>query len=193
MEKIKFKFCFLFVFITLNINLFAQKSEIIRPGLLRAQATISPSYLFSDKNSYFYLHGNLEGYVNKNTSVCGEIYYYLGNQTSSNSKIDFNHSVFFGGSYHFTKNKNDLYIGLQPGIAITKLNAVENNLSQTTTGINPLVSSVVGYNFFVNNIFHFFVQSRLIIGEHNYDLHKDLSEFRFSAGLGFNINALKAK
>ena len=30
-----------------------------------------------------------------------------------------------------------------------------------------------------------------VLGSHKYDVQKSLNEFRFSAGLGFNINALK--
>jgi hypothetical protein len=193
MEKVKTIRFTLLVLLFTQVRVYAQQAEIIRPGLIRAQITISPSYMFGDKHTYFYLHGNLEGFLNKKLSVVGETYYYLGDQTSNNSKYEYNHAVFFGFSRHFTKKNNDLYIGLQPGVSLTKLNANENNLTSTSIGINPLFSTVVGYNFFVNRIFHFFVQTRFITGEHNYDIHQSLTELRFSAGLGFNLNMLKAK
>ena len=193
MEKIKIIRFTLLVLLFTQIRGHAQQADIIRPGLLRAQMTISPSYMFADKHSYFYLHGNLEGFLNKKISFVGEAYYYLGDQTANNSKYDYNHSIFFGFSRHFTKKNNDLYVGLQPGVSLTKLNANENNLTSTSVGVNPLFSTVVGYNFFVNKVFHFFIQTRFLTGEHNYDIHQTLSEFRFSAGLGFNLNMLKAK
>lgn len=171
----------------------AQDPTIIRKGLIRAQLTISPSYMFSDQRSYFYLHGNLEGYVSDRISLAGEGYYYLGDLSTGKSPIDYNHSAFFGAAYHFTKKNNDLYIGLQPGLSITKLSDTTNSVSQATLGANPLFSPVIGYNFYVNKVFHFFIQSRLVLGEHNYDKPKNLSEFRFSAGLGFNINTIKVK
>ena len=59
--------------------------------------------------------------------------------------------------------------------------------------MNPLASLVIGYNYYVHRYFHFFVQTRFIAGQHLYNEHKDLSEFRFSAGLGFNINTIKNK
>ena len=126
-------------------------------------------------------------------SIAGEGYYYLGNISSGKSLFDINHSLFFGASYHFNKGNNDLYIGIQPGVAITQLNKKENNLSNTSSGVNPLFSTIVGYNYYLNKVFHFFIQTRLVLGEHNYDLHKNLAEMRLSAGLGFNLNTMEKK
>jgi len=161
--------------------------DLIRAGLVRTQLTISPSYLFSEKQSYFYLHGNLEAYLDKKLSIAGEGYYFLGSLSANKNIFSFNHNLFLGASYHFVKKNNDFYLGLQSGISITKLNAQENNLAQSLTGINPLFSSVIGYNLYVHKRLHFFVQPRFVFGEHNFDLHKNLTEFRFSAGLGFNF------
>lgn len=188
MEKLKHLFASLLLISTISAFI-AQDASIIRPGLIRAQLTISPSYMFSDKQSYFYLHGNLEAFLEKKVSVAGEGYLSLGNISSNKSTFNYNHSMFFGINWHFTNKNNDFYMGIQPGLAFTKVNASENNLTSTTAGINPLFSSVAGYNFYLNNIFHFFLQSRIVVGQHRYDISKDLTELRFSAGLGFNINA----
>ena len=184
MEKVV-KPLFILMIGMISATVFSQ--DIVRTGLVRAQLTISPSYNFSDNTSYFYLHGNAEVYLEKNLSIAGEGFYFLGNLSSENSSFDFNHSLFFGASYHFLKNNNDFYIGILPGISITKLDNQVTNLGTIKTGINPLLSPVLGYNFYVHKVFHFFIQSRLVIGEHNYNLHKSLTEFRFSAGLGFNL------
>lgn len=168
----------------------AQEKPVIRKGLISAQATISPAHMFGDGESYFYLHGGLEGYVSDEISLTGEGFYQLGSFAKTNA-FDHNHSLFFGASKHFTKNSNDLYIGLQPGVSFTRLNAAANGLTRSGLGVNPLVSPVVGYNFFVNKVFHFFVQARLVLGQHNYDVHQNISEFRFSAGLGFNLNTMR--
>lgn len=180
MEKVKI----VVVCCLISFSSFAQEN-IIKEGLLRAQLTISPSAMLSSKESYFYLHGNLEGYVSDNISISGEGYYLLGN-IKVPSIYDFplsrNHNVFFGANYHFTKNNHDFYLGVQPGVAFTNTNFV------LTGNINPVFSGIVGYNFYVNNIFHFFVQSRLILGKHLANNVKSLNEVRFSAGLGFNLN-----
>jgi len=192
MVKIKYIFLSLLLISTITVSN-AQDGSMIRPGLIRAQLTLSPSYMFSDQQSYFYLHGNLEGFLEKNISLAGEGYFSLGNTSSNMLVFDFNHSMFFGISWHFTKRTNDLYIGIQPGLSFTKLNASENNLINTTKGTNPLFSSIIGYNFYLNKVFHFFIQSRFVVGQHSYDISKNLTELRFSAGLGFNINAIKSK
>jgi hypothetical protein len=71
MEKVKIVVICCFI----SIGSFAQES-IIKEGLLRAQLTISPSTLLSDNESYFYLHGNLEGYISDKISISGEGYYF---------------------------------------------------------------------------------------------------------------------
>lgn len=183
----------LIVLITLlSIQIKAQH-EVIRPGLLKAMATISPSKMFGYNESYFYLHGNLEGYLSKKVSVAGEGYMFLGEQTNAIHSFQFNHNLFFGMSYHVTKGNGDLYLGIQPGVAISKLNTDSVKVPVAHVGTNPVFSAIAGYNYFVGKYFNFFVQTRFIAGEHNYDKHKTLSEIRFSAGLGFNINTLKKK
>lgn len=174
------------------LNLKSQE-EVIRPGLIKAMATISPSKMFGYNESYFYLHGNLEGYLSKNVSVAGEGYLFLGEQTSAVHAFQFNHNLFFGMSYHITKGNSDLYFGVQPGVGIAKLNTDSVKVPVAHTGVDPVFSAIAGYNYFVGKYFNFFIQTRYIAGEHNYDKHKTLSEIRFSAGLGFNINTLKKK
>jgi len=180
------------VLISLCFRSNSQNNEIIRPGLIRVMGTISPSKMLGMNDSYFYLHGNFEAYLNKKVSFCGDAYYFLGAQ-SGKSTLEMNHNIFYGLLLHFTKNTNDLYMGIQPGVAITKLNPEENGISNSSAGTNPVFSAIAGYNFYVNPYFNFFIQSRFILGEHNYDLHKDISELRLSAGLGFNLNVLKQK
>lgn len=168
----------------------AQESAFVKKGLWNGQLTLSPSTMFSNKESYFYLHGNIEGFISNSISLAGEGYYYLGNLSSDESTFQYNHNLFFGASKHFVKNNHDIYFGFQPGIALTKLNPITNHLTETSSGTNPIFSTVLGYNFYVNNLFHFFVQTRYVTGEHNFDINKNLSEFRFSAGLGFNLKSL---
>lgn len=192
MEKIKYTLLLLFcVFFAPKMR--AQNPSYIRAGLVKTQLTFSPSYMFSDQQSYFYLHGSWEAYLSTKLSLAGEGYAFLGKGPSESKTLDHNHNVFWGTSWHFTKNNNDFYLGLQPGITLSRINKTEYNLPKTHLGVNPVFSTVMGYNFFVYKFFHFFVQSRLLLAEHNQDVHKNLSEIRFSGGLGFNLNFLKAK
>ena len=189
MEKIIRGFIFL-VLLTFSIASYAQEETIIQQGLIRVQGTISPSKMLGFNESRFYLHGNIEGYASKKVSVIGESYFDLGSLTEGRNSFKYNHKIFFGANYHFTTNNSDVYIGVQPGIAITRLNIITTLPvgAGASSGINPIFSSVLGYNYFVNQYFHFFVQSRFILGQHNYDAHVNLAEFTISAGLGFNIN-----
>ena len=189
MEKIKCSVLFMLCLICLNSK--AQEESIIRKGLLRTQITITPAILFKSKQSFFYLHGNFEGYVIKKISIAGDAFFSLGNASAGTPTFKFNHNIFFGASYHFTNKNNDFYLGLQHGISITKLIILTDNSTRPKTGVNPVVAVVVGYNYYVHKYFHFFVQTRFIAGQHLYNVRKDLSEFRFSAGLGFNINSIK--
>ena len=190
MEQLKFRWVVLISCLML-IKGFSQDNNTIRKGLLSDQLTLSTSSMFSEKQSYFYLHGSLEYFVSDKISLAGEGYYYLGNLSNDASIFNYNHSLFFGASKHFTIKNNDFYLGIQPGISISKLDANTNKLLETHVAINPLASIVAGYNFYVNKYFHFFVQTRLIEGETNFDIHKNMAEIRFSAGLGFNLNTLK--
>ena len=189
MEKI-IRLCYIILFLASTLTVNAQEETIIKKGLVRIQGTISPSKMLSFNESRFYLHGNIEGYASKKVSVVGESYFDLGSLTEGRNSFKYNHKVFFGANYHFTHNNSDIYISVQPGVAITKLNIITTLPvdAGSSTGINPIFSSVLGYNYFVNQYFHFFVQSRFILGQHNYDAHVNLSEFTFSAGLGFNLN-----
>lgn len=163
------------------------KEDIIVPGMLSAQLTLSPSYMLKSKQAYFYLHGSLEGYVEKNVSIAGDFFYYLGNLSDETPSLQSHHNIFFGANYHFPKHQHDVYIGLQPGISFTKLNPEKYLLDETTLGVNPLISISGGYNFFLNNYLHFFIQSRFITGKHHNNIRQNLNELRLSAGLGFNF------
>jgi hypothetical protein len=190
MEQLKFRWLFI-ISCLIIINGFAQENNTIRKGLINGQLTLSTSSMFAEKQSYFYLHGSLEYFISNKISVSGEGYYYLGNLSNDSSIFNYNHSLFFGASKHFTKKNNDFYLGIQPGISISKLDANTIQIAETHVAVNPLASIVTGYNFYINNYFHFFVQTRMIAGETNFDEHKNMVEIRFSAGLGFNLNTTK--
>jgi hypothetical protein len=168
----------------------SQEAPIIRSGLVSTQMTLSPSYLMHQKVGQFYAHGSLEAFLQPRVSFMGEGFYYLG--TLGNTKeMAANHSLLFGLAWHLTKGNNDLFFALQPGVSFTRL---ANQISPTNTthlGVNPIVAPTVGYTFYVSRFFHFFVQTKLVVGEHHYDVRTSLNEFRFSAGLGFNLNTLK--
>ena len=95
---------------------YSQNKEVIRAGLIKSELTLSTSSMFAEKQSYFYAHGSLEGFVSPKISLSGECYYYLGTTGMAESTFRYNHSMFFGASRHFTSGNSDFYLGFQPGI-----------------------------------------------------------------------------
>lgn len=194
MEKVKCLFAVTFL-CCLSVA-HAQPSDFIRAGLIRTQLTLSPSYMLSDRQSYFYAHGTFEAYLESKVSLAGDTYIFLNGIDVIQNGFEYNHSTFMGANYHFTRNLSDFYVGAQPGFSITKLKEIhtktsaEGIVSPTVThaGVNPLFSMTTGYNYYIYKFFNLFVQVRLVTGQHSYDVQKPLTELRFSAGLGFNVH-----
>lgn len=188
------------------VNAFAQQDTLVRAGLLRAYSTLSPGFFMrsSYDDSPYYLHGNLEYYLDRKISLVGESYFDLeaikkekwnSNALSffpSYSPIEFSFSTFLGANFHKAGKKGDLFAGLQPGISLIKLNPLWHSDGIARMGINPLISASLGYNYYFFPFFHFFIQSRYIFGRHLQGYILNLNELRFSAGLGLNLNSRKA-
>jgi hypothetical protein len=174
----------------------AQESSIVieKEGLLRVQGTISFGKLSSVKENTLFIHGTAEYYTNNSITVRGDIFYYL--KPNNTSILELNHQLFAGTSYHFPIKSNfDPYIGFQPGIALTQYSsfiALDNSFLnlQPSKSITPLLSGVVGFNYYASKWFHLFVDGRYIYGKHLSNLPPvNIDEFRISFGLGFNISA----
>ncbi len=178
--------------LSLSLTAISQEKSVIRAGLIKTTMTISPSKSLNSKNSYFYLHGLLEGYLNEKISVSSDGYFYQGMINDARSDFKYNHSLFFGFARHFTKNNLDFYILAQPGVMITKINPSFNFIwDNTKTAVNPAFSASLGINYYVGKYMHLFAQTRLVLAEHTTDYPKNISDLRFSAGLGFNINSIR--
>ncbi|MGM0480012.1 MAG: hypothetical protein ACQERC_12395 [Bacteroidota bacterium] len=162
--------------------------HVKRDGLLKVYLTLAPGIMLDQSSQPFYFHGNLEGYVSEQLSIAGDGFFYLGD-LNEQSLFRYNNSIFAGLNWHPAKEgPSDPYIGFQPGIAFTKL---ASSASEVKNGVNPLVSLNLGYNYFINNYFHFFVAGKLIVGEHAVDRRESLNALQFSAGLGFSLPTKK--
>lgn len=195
----KIFFCFLLSGISNSVDGQTpdQKSRYISEGMLRAQATISMGFMSLDPGS-IYLHGNLEYYIDNNISLRGDGYYSL-----SANVFEFNHSLLAGASYHIkTKTHFDPYIGFGPGVAINKGLDYSNTFCDPgpcpesgIRSVNPLISPILGFNYYFERLFHIFLETRYIHGKYlsGVTVPWSLSELRFSFGLGFNLDLLKKK
>lgn len=163
---------------------FVRSQEVSRSGLIKGTLTISPATLLDSKNQPFYFHGILEGYTSEKISFIGEGSFYLGD-LSSNEVFRYNNSIFAGFNWHLLKDgSSDLFVGLQPGISFTLLSVQS---SSNRMAVNPVTSLNLGYNYFMNEYFHFFVLSKVVLGKHSSYSYQSLNELRLSAGLGFSI------
>lgn len=187
---------------------YAQQSttrQFTKHGIVRAQATISPGYMTVLKSSPVYLHGDLEYFLEEQISVRGDSYFYLTDLDDSRP-FEYNHSSFAGVLYHFKKERPfDLYLGIQPGASFANANRYRPlGLCASPTAdcdlrsepsVDPLISALVGFNFFADKYFHLHMGARYIYGTHRSKGVSPISlqEIRFSFGLGFNLNAKKKK
>lgn len=188
----------IYLFFILFLPFFQAQQEdnnIIRPGLISARMTLSPSYFMFNKNSLFYLHGNIEGQLDKNVSLCGDGYYYLGASGADVSFFRHHHAGFFGLLFHKRVRNHDFFAGFQPGLSYTQLrkDSVVADLQNPASSVNALFSLYAGYNLYFYDYFHFFIHTRYRYGLHAVNLSVPLDEFIFSAGLGFQINAFKKR
>ncbi|HTA61164.1 MAG TPA: hypothetical protein VK835_01855 [Bacteroidia bacterium] len=195
-----------FLFLSLVVfafDIYGQNEETYQyAGMLKATATIAPGLMLDANQTNIYVNGDLEYFADDKISIRGDAFWMVGSQ-QKNALLKQNSSMFFGALYHFHKNRFDYFIGLQPGISITKPSATnEISFQLPVTAITPReydykllpnFSPVTGVAFYVSDYFNFFLNVRYVyaryFGYQNSSLNLD--EFRISAGLGFQIHTKK--
>ena len=167
-----------------------------RTGNLRGQGNIAAGYLLNQKTSAAYLAGDWDLFIDENVSVTGEGWYGFKLRNSTTGLLN-NHAVFGGLNYHLLKKgRFDPYIGFSPGVAIVKMGYLNEESSlQTDYTAAPLISGVIGCNYYVGSIFHFFVKMRGVAGRARGAAPEpsSLNEIKLTAGLGWNLRLWKAK
>lgn len=159
-------------------------------GGIRTTLTISTSNSFATSSNYFYFNGQLGVYLNDKVSTEGEGYYFLGKFKGETNEYTLNHSLYWGLNRHFIKNGFDFFIGIQPGVTFTKIAYpvdYANVWDSRKLAINPSASMVTGVNYYFSKYCHFFLHYRVLYALHLTDFKRDISDMRFSAGLGFQL------
>lgn len=159
---------------------FAQETEYIRPGMLKASATITPSIMTAREVTNIYTSCFLEYHLDKRLSFRGETFIYVDAQ----SKIPwFDQGVrtHIGVFYHLNKGNFDTHLGFEPGLAVLKT-------TSTKVAAVPSYAVHLGSSFYVWKYFHFFAdvaytRSRMP----NRVSNDNADEILFSAGLGYQI------
>ena len=161
----------------------AQEEVYIRPGLLAASITYSPSKMLNHNQSNFYANGFAEYFLDKNFSFRGDTYVFLNSQNDE-ALINDGLRSYFGIAYHLNKGNWDGSIGFQTGATL-----MNTKLSTTRAVIQPSAALRIGTSYYVWKYFHFFAnltytKSKLLVYQRG-PLKTD--ELIFSAGLGFQI------
>jgi hypothetical protein len=177
------------VICVVSATLIAQE-QYIRPGMLKATATIAPSKMLNRDIQNIYIHGFLAYQLDEKVSLRGDSYYFIKGAASTSSAIGYSAAMntSFGAFYHQTKNNWDSYLGLQPGLSV-----VQTPLKSGSSFI-PTFSLKLGTAFYVWKYFHFFAEltylNSTMRGLQSGSMRND--ELIFSAGLGFQINTKKS-
>jgi len=177
------------------IGLAAQAQDnntFVKKYLLRTQGNLSVGYMVKQKTVPAYIGGDFDYFIDERVSWYGEgSFFVTGTSDEVGYKIKHNHAILSGVNIHLTANKRfDPYIGINPGIMISQFGSTNIIIGPqyTKVGVSPVFSAAVGINYYVGSIFNFFVRARYIQGQFfaNSMERIPLSEFRFSAGLGWN-------
>ncbi len=168
-------------------------------GLLKFTATIEPGYMFDPQLLNIYVSGNLQYYLEERLSVRGDVAYFFDTQEADGELLA-NHGLYFGGVYHFTKAPIvHPYLGLQPGIHLTRTQYEVPGYVYPQPSfykIVPVVSVMAGADFYISRHFNFFLASRTVFGEFRggkVPTPMNLAEIRLTFGLGFHIGLKKNK
>jgi hypothetical protein len=180
-------------FVLMGIAAQAQDNNtFVKKYLLRTQGNLSVGYMVKQKTVPAYIGGDFDYFVDERVSWYGEgSFFVTGTSDEVGYKIKHNHAILSGVNIHLTKEKRfDPYIGINPGIMISQFGSTNMIIGPqyTKVGVSPVFSAAVGINYYVGSIFNFFVRARYIQGQFfaNSMERIPLSEFRFSAGLGWN-------
>jgi hypothetical protein len=177
-----------------------EQPDIIRKGLLRAQGTITPAVMLNGGALNIYLLGDMDFYLSRRVSVRADGYYFL--DTQGGGGLLHNHGVFFGLNYHFPVKggRFDPYLGLQPGASYVQARYTGGLLdhdvlmpTRSRATLVPNISASAGFNYYIWKYLHFQMMVRYVHGNHAtpWGSHP-LDELRFSIGLGWNVNTIKA-
>jgi hypothetical protein len=171
--------------------------------MLKASATLAPGFMLKEPQTNIYVHGHLEYFAEDRVSLRGDGFWFTGAQQKP-ALLAQNSTLLFGALYHVHTNRLDWFIGLQPGVSLTRP-AVSYTQSQITMApttvivsdtshyelkVLPALSPVTGITFYAARFVNFFLEVRYVSGRYfGYEAGRALkmSELRLSAGLGFQL------
>ncbi len=171
----------------------AQQEVYIRGGLLSSSLTFSPSKMLNRNESNYYLTGFLQGRLDKHLSFRGETHFRVGG-SAENPYFKLCGRTFFGLQYGVNKGNLDTYVGFMPGFTVAQINRTSADSGEPPVKLVPSFSANIGTTYYIWKFFNVFANVTYIHStarglENGYGRSDELM---FSAGLGFNINAVKS-
>jgi hypothetical protein len=183
------KFLTAILFVLATAHSFAQyDTNLVHKGILAGVGTVGLGIMPAHNISNAYVTGNIEYYAERTVSIRGDGYFFV-NSLVAGSPLKQNSSVYFGAFYHFpTHSGFDPLIGFQPGAAFAQ--TTDSLRGKPDAGvITPLMSVIVGFNFFAEKWFHIQLNIRYTMGqESSEEVHYNLNELSCNFGLGFNLD-----
>ena len=168
----------------------AVEKYYVRPGLITATATISPSIMLNRNQINYYVTGFWQIRFDKNLTFRGEAHYLTG----GNKDIPYfrnNARAHFGVEYHKSVKNFDSYIGFMPGFSILQLTDDRSLADEQMLRFVPTFSANIGVTYYVWKFFNFFANftylNTTVRGVTQTNNRAD--EMMLSLGIGFNINA----
>jgi len=173
----------------------AQKEVYIRAGLLNSALTYSPSLMLNRSESNYYVTGFLQGRLDKHLSFRGETHYLAGSSVK-HSYFKLSSRTFFGLQYGVSKGNLDTYIGFMPGFTIAQVHRDFNEKGKNPVHFAPSFSANIGTTYYIWKVFNVFANVTYVhstIRGMSTAINGRSDELMISAGLGFNVNAVRAK
>lgn len=184
------RYIFMALLLTCQQLLFSQNT-FNRKGMIKFATTLSPVWVIGNPRANTFLSSHLEYFPEDKISFKGENNIYLGSPQTVLKEYRTLLHTSFGGLYHITKSRSDLYMGIHPGLMMfSEKEPISKELSQNVE-LSPTLSLSVGYTFFLSNYFHFFGDLKNTqTGAYNKG-YTHFNMWTFSAGLSFGFRAHK--
>lgn len=187
------RYALIMVLVVGGLTLHAQE-DYIRPGLLKATATIAPSTMLNRSVSNIYINGFIEYHLDDHLSLRGESYFFVDGKSKTATDNLFVHQAmrtYFGAFYHVNRNNWDAHLGFEPGLTLMRpLNTVTNDPQLQAC---PSFAIHAGTTYYVWKYFNFFLDVAYVKSSYRGldGGSAKTDELIMSAGLGFQINTKK--
>lgn len=186
------KYNLILVVLLLQLSLYSQKT-FERKGIVKLATTLSPVWVKGNSGANAFLSSHLEYFPEEKMSFKGENNIYLGSPRAVLKEYRTMLHTSFGGLYHFTKSRSDLYMGIHPGLMLfSEKEPISKELTQDLE-LSPTLSVSLGYTFFLSNFFHFFADLKNTQTSAYNKGYTHFNMWTFSAGLSFGFQTSRRK